>query len=96
MPTPANHSIAAASRRIAGAIETGTPHVSKRIEALHWLQTRGFRTFGMICPSFPQVDYDTFSAELCDANRVKRCDHIWAEPINVRGPTLPRMLEALR
>lgn len=37
--------------RLASVIERGTAHVSKRIEALHWLQDRGIRTFGMICPS---------------------------------------------
>ena len=36
------------------------------------------------------------SAELCDAIQVKRCEHVWAEAINVRGPTLPRTLDALR
>ena len=82
--------------KIAGAIETGTSHVSKRIEALHWLQDHTFKTFGMICPSLPQADYDKFSEEMCDAIRVNRCEHVWAEPINVRGPTLPRTLEALR
>ena len=46
--------------RVAKAIETGTPLVSKRLQSLHWLQDRGFRTFGMICPSLPQDDYTRF------------------------------------
>lgn len=51
--------------RVAKAIEFGTPLMSKRLEALHWLQDRGLRTFGMICPSLPQTDYGKFSREIC-------------------------------
>lgn len=52
--------------RVAKAFEAGTALVSKRLESLHWLQDRGLRTFGMICPSLP---YDRFSREICDAIR---------------------------
>lgn len=82
--------------RVSRAIESGTPHVGRRIEALHSLQDRGFRTFGMICPSLPQHDYDQFSREICEAIRVDRCEHVWAEPLNVRPGALPRTLERLR
>lgn len=82
--------------RVAKAIETGTPLVSKRIESLHWLQDRGLRTFGMICPSLPQEDYHAFSREICDAIRIDRCEHVWAEVINLRGKSLQRTLEGLR
>lgn len=82
--------------RVSRAIESGTPHVGRRIEALHSLQDRGFRTFGMICPSLPQHDYDQFSREICAAIRVDRCEHVWAEPLNVRPGALPRTLEKLR
>ncbi|MGJ8632330.1 MAG: hypothetical protein ACSHX7_00255 [Luteolibacter sp.] len=82
--------------RVARAIEKGTALVSKRIDSLHWLQDNGFRTFGMICPSLPQADYDRFSREVCAAIRVKKCEHVWAEPINVRGESFVRTLSALR
>lgn len=36
--------------RLAAAIELGAPLVSKRIQALHWLQDNGYRTFAMLCP----------------------------------------------
>jgi len=82
--------------RVAKAFEAGTALVSKRLESLRWLQDNGFRTFGMICPSLPQEDYNQFSREICAAIRVDKCEHIWAEAINVRGASLPKTLEALR
>lgn len=82
---------------VARAIENGTALVSKRLEALHWLQDEGYRTFGMVCPSLPQSDgqYERFSREICDAIRVDRCEHVWAEVINLRGESLTRTLAAL-
>ncbi|MEO5716248.1 MAG: hypothetical protein ABIT37_22400 [Luteolibacter sp.] len=82
--------------RVAKAIERGTGLVSKRIEALHQLQDLGIRTFGMICPSLPQDDYDGFSKEICAAIRPEKCEHVWAEVINVRGKSLTKTLESLR
>jgi DNA repair photolyase len=82
--------------RVAKAIETGTPLVSKRLESLRWLQDNGFRTFCMICPSLPQHDYDKFSRDICEAIRVDRCEHVWAEVINTRGESKSRTVEALR
>jgi DNA repair photolyase len=79
----------------AAAFEKGTPKVSKRIESLHWLQDRGFRTFGMICPSLPQEDYDTFAREMAEAIRQDRCEHVWAEVINLRGPSFHNTYHAL-
>jgi DNA repair photolyase len=82
--------------RVAQAIEKGTALVSKRIQSLHWLQDHGFRTFGMICPSLPQQDYGKFSEQVCEAIRVDRCEHVWAEPINLRGKSLDKTLAALK
>jgi len=82
--------------RVARAFEHGTALVSKRIESLHWLQDHGFRTYGMICPSLPQEDYRRFSEEACEAIRVDRCEHVWGEPINVRGRSLVKTLAALK
>lgn len=81
--------------RVAKAIETGTPLVSKRLQSLHWLQDRGLRTYGMICPSLPQRDYRQFSREICQAIRVDRLEHVWAEVINLRGRSLARTLAGL-
>ena len=74
--------------KLAQAIERKTPLVSKRIEALHWLQDNGFRTFGMLCPNLPleggQEAYDAFSRDICNAIRIDRCEHVWAEVLNTR------------
>ena len=81
--------------RASRAIESRAPHVSHRIKALHWLQDRGFRTFGMICPSLPQSDYAKFSRDVCDAIRIDRCEHVWAEPVNIRSEAMPRTIAGL-
>ncbi|MDE2105166.1 MAG: hypothetical protein KGL39_48510 [Patescibacteria group bacterium] len=80
---------------LAGAFEEDTPKVSKRIKSLHWLQDNGFRTFGMICPSLPQNDYECFAREMSAAIRVDRCEHVWAEVMNVRGESFVRTIKAL-
>ena len=85
--------------RLAATIEQGTGTVSLRIKALHELQDRGIRTFGMICPSLPygtQEEYDEFSRAMCAALRVERQEHVWAEVINLRGSSLTKTVEALR
>jgi hypothetical protein len=50
----------------------------------------------MICPSLPQRDYPTFAAEMADAIRAKKCEHVWAEVLNVRGESMTRTCRALR
>ena len=82
---------------LARAFERGTALVSKRIEALHWLQDQGYRTFGMICPSLPQEDYPAFSKAMAEALRVNhpRMEHVWAEVLNVRGQSFVRTRDAL-
>jgi DNA repair photolyase len=89
-------SIGTLNDNIARAIESGTSSPRARIKALHWLQDHGIRTFGMICPSLPQEDYDKFSKEICEAIRVEKCEHIWAEIINVRGENRDKTIEALK
>lgn len=81
---------------IARAIEVHASSPKARLKALHELQDRGIRTFGMICPSLPQRDYAGFSAKICAAMRVERCEHVWAEVLNVRGRSLTRTAGALR
>lgn len=82
--------------KLAQAFEEGCPLVSKRIQSLHWLQDNGFRTFGMVCPSLPQVDYNVFAANILDAIRWHRCEHVWAEVINVRGNSFTKTMKVLK
>ncbi|MDE2106322.1 MAG: hypothetical protein KGL39_54385 [Patescibacteria group bacterium] len=86
---------------LAAAFEVGTAKVSKRIESLHWLQDNGFRTFGMICPSLPfdgaaDGAYIKFGKEMKESIRADRCEHVWAEVINVRGESFQRTEWALQ
>ena len=75
--------------------ECGTALASKRVKALHQLQDAGFRTFGMICPSLPQRDYDDFAGQQAEALRVDQCEHVWAEVLNERGESLARTVKGL-
>ncbi len=81
---------------VAKAIEQGTGLVSKRLAALHTLQDRGLRTFGMVCPILPQADPAAYAARLAEAIRVDRCEDVWAEVVNVRGPSFTATHDALR
>ncbi len=81
--------------KLAAAFEEGCPLVSKRIESLHWLQDNGYRTFGMICPSLPQRDYDKWAWDMAKALRVEHCEHVWAEVMNVRGTNVEATVECL-
>lgn len=78
--------------KLAAAFEEGCPKVSKRIESLHWLQDNGYRTFAMVCPSLPMETetYDLFAAQCAEQLRYDRCEHVWAEVINVRGDSFKR------
>lgn len=83
---------------VAAAFEQGTPLVSKRIQSLHWLQDHGFRTFAMVCPSLPLPDpmaYMEFASACADTLRTEKCEHVWAEVINVRGESMRRTYDAL-
>jgi len=82
--------------RVAAVFEGGTARVSKRLESLHRLQDEGFRTFGMICPNLPQRDYFRFAAEMREAIRAAKCEHVWAEVLNARGASMTRTVAALR
>jgi len=74
------------SSDISKAIEGGVSDISERVDALQWLQKKGFRTFGMICPVLPsEVDK---IAQLLDQVRPEHCEGIWAEAINIRGKSL--------
>jgi DNA repair photolyase len=82
--------------KLAQAFEEGCPLVSKRIQSLHWLQDNGFRTFGMVCPSLPdEGGYKQFASNCEQALRYDRCEHVWAEVINVRGESFVKTAAAL-
>lgn len=81
--------------RVAAAIEKGTASVTQRIKSLHWLQDHGLRTFAMVCPSLPQVDYVKFARDMAAALRIDQCEHIWAEAINLRGKSFRNTMQAL-
>ena len=83
---------------LAASMEIDSPLVSQRIESLHWLQDNKYRTFGMICPSLPQANpaaYDKFSKDVCRKIRVSKCEHVWAEPMNIRGKSVKKTIDAL-
>jgi DNA repair photolyase len=73
---------------LAASFEKGTALVSKRLETISWLQDNGYRTYAMVCPILPQADYKAFAEQMTAAIDVPRCEHVWAEPINVRGQSL--------
>ena len=73
---------------LAKAFEIGTAHVSRRLASLHQMQDAGYRTYGMLCPILPQPDYDEYAERALAAIRVDRCEHVWAEAINIRGKSL--------
>lgn len=81
---------------LARDFEQGCPLVSKRLEAIAWLQDEGFRTFGMVCPSLPQFDYHEFAGAAYEMIRADRCEHVWAEVINLRGDSFVRTFNALK
>ena len=80
---------------LCAAFEKGTHPVSKRIKSLHWLQDNGYRTFAMLCPLLPQADYDQYVSHALEEVRVDRCEHVWAEVINLRGDAFTATCEAL-
>lgn len=83
---------------LAKVFEQGTALVSKRLKSLHWLQDSGYRTFGMVCPSLPMQttgEYEEFSRAIMAAIRVEKCEHVWAEVMNVRGESMTRTVNAL-
>lgn len=89
------HSTGIFDERIARVVEAGTAKVTKRIEEHRWLQDHGYRTYGMICPVLPQVNYDEYIQNAVSRLRVDRCEHVWVEALNVRGESMEKTLTAL-
>jgi len=82
--------------KLAMSFELHTSSPTARLRTLHWLQDNGYRTYGMICPILRQVDYAAFAAEAVSKIRMDRCEHVWAEVINVRGKSLVKTCAGLR
>ena len=79
---------------VARAIEPTCPSPSQRCEALRWLQDRDFRTFGMLCPILPQP-LEQFIHKAIEAIRPEKCEHVWAEVLNVRGESMQQTIASL-
>lgn len=79
---------------ISRAVEGSASPIRKRVVALHSLQDRGYRTFGMICPILPTDVKNT--SELLDQVRPDRCEQVWAEAVNVRGKSLVKTQQHLK
>ena len=50
----------------------------------------------MICPSLPQKDIHKWAWEMAQAIRVDKCEHVWAEVMNVRGTNIAATTACLR
>lgn len=82
--------------RLAAAFEKHTSSPTARLRTLYWLQDHGFRTYAMICPSLPQTDYAAFALTAAEKVRIDRCEHVWAEVLNLRGGSLAKTCHQLR
>jgi len=75
-----------ASPDVSKAIEERASNITERIQALHWLQDNGFRTYAMICPILPSEVHNV--NQLLDQVRSEHCEGVWIEAVNVRGKSL--------
>jgi len=71
---------------ISACIEENASPVQDRFKTLDFMQGTGYRTFGMLCPILPSEM--PYLDKLIDAIDVRKCEHIWAEALNVRGKSL--------
>jgi len=83
-----------ASSPISKAIEERASSITDRVHALQWLQDKGFRTYGMICPVLPS-EVDNLK-QLLDQVRPDLCEGVWGEAVNVRGRSLENTLNKLK
>jgi DNA repair photolyase len=79
---------------ISACIESNATPVKERTKALGVLQDISCRTYGMLCPILPS-EMDCLG-QLIDAINPEKCEHIWAEPINVRGKSLVKTYNQLK
>ena len=79
---------------ISACIEGNTSSIRERIEMVKVLQESGYRTYGMLCPILPSEM--PYLDKLVDAIEPGKCEHIWAEAINLRGKSLVRTRDKLK
>ena len=79
---------------LARAVEPTCPSPARRTATLRWLQDQGYRTFAMLCPILPQP-LPAFVAAVNRQVRPERCEHVWAEVVNLRGDSFTQSLAAL-
>lgn len=65
-------------------VELGTSLPTERLAALRSLQDAGVRTFGMMCPVFPDVLQGDQLDDLIDRTGPEKCEGVWVEPYNDR------------
>ncbi len=89
--------IPAARQDVASVLEPRASTVADRLDALREAHRLGLRTFGMICPCVPGVS-DSIEALAETVGELKACgaEPIWAEPLNDRGGSNRRVINALR
>ena len=79
-------STGALRKEVSDCIEDNASPVLARLAMLKYLQEHEYRTFAMLCPII--TSEMKYVEELIDAVNPAVCEHIWAEPINVRGKSL--------
>jgi len=89
------YSLGTIEGELASAIEGRTASPSRRLAELNALQDRGLRTYGMVCPVMPRADLKDYAKRVIHAHRVEHLEHIWVEPINVRGESMTNTRDAL-
>lgn len=78
---------------ISACIEGNASPVLDRLKTLEFMQGAGYRTFGMLCPILPSEM--PYLDQLVDAINVAKCEHVWAEALNVRGKSLVKTRDQL-
>lgn len=88
--------IPASRQDIAAVLEPNASTVAERLDALRKAHDMGLRTFGMLCPLFPEIS-DSPNALHETFERVVQCgvERIWVEPLNHRGGSFARSAAAL-
>lgn len=78
---------------ISASIEGNASPIRERLKILDLIQGVNIRTFGMLCPILPSEM--PYLDELIDAINVDKCEHVWAEALNVRGKSLVKTRDQL-
>ena len=86
-----------AKAQLLNTLEPYASALPYRLDALHAAHDLGIPVFGMLCPCLPGIA-DGFDDLVALFNELKplKPEHIWSEPVNPRGPALPKCEKALR